>query len=181
MPLVNEEGIVFGILAGHPKDPNWPELQCVAATALEDRSSRCKIPEDKHEHHRGHFKSLRCGVSHGGGQKQPRNLSNTTANAQVLDELNELEPFRRLAGFVSSVMSMWAPDLHQYYVDYLGRLYAHDPHLKPAFSISVFPATTYNFGPQTVCYRHTDYANLPFGMCSITALGSFDHTKGGHC
>ncbi|KAF9553014.1 hypothetical protein CPC08DRAFT_738039 [Agrocybe pediades] len=77
-------------------------------------------------------------------------------------------------------MATWAPDLYGYYADYMGRLYAHDSNLKRTFKNSIFAAATYNFGPRTVCFKHTDWANLPFGWCSITALGSFDHTAGGH-
>jgi len=32
----------------------------------------------------------------------------------------------------------------------------------------------------TVCFKHTDFANLPFGLCAVTSLGSYDATKGGH-
>ena len=44
----------------------------------------------------------------------------------------------------------------------------------------MFPAATYNLGPRTVCLPHVDFANLPFGYCAITAIGDYDHTKGGH-
>lgn len=44
----------------------------------------------------------------------------------------------------------------------------------------MFSAVSYNLGPTTVCFPHVDFGNLPFGWCSLTALGSFDHTKGGH-
>jgi len=35
-------------------------------------------------------------------------------------------------------------------------------------------------GPRTVCYKHKDFANLAYGLCSVTSLGRFDPTKGGH-
>ena len=44
----------------------------------------------------------------------------------------------------------------------------------------MFAAAALNFGPRTVCFKHTDSANLPFGFCAITSLGSFDPTRGGH-
>lgn len=72
------------------------------------------------------------------------------------------------------------PELHEYYVDHLARLHEHDPTLERNFTSSIFAATTYNLGPRTVCFKHTDFANLPFGWCSVTALGSFDPKKGGH-
>ena len=39
---------------------------------------------------------------------------------------------------------------------------------------------TINLGPQTVTRKHVDHFNIPFGWCAITALGNFDHTRGGH-
>jgi hypothetical protein len=48
------------------------------------------------------------------------------------------------------------------------------------FEGSVFPAVTYNLGPQTVTVPHFDFANLPFGWCAITAFGDYDHTRGSH-
>lgn len=77
-------------------------------------------------------------------------------------------------------MATWAPNLYVYYVEHLGALHAHYPGLRHIFTSSIFSASTYNLGPRTVCCRHTDFANLPFGWCSVTALGSFDPKKGGH-
>ena len=56
----------------------------------------------------------------------------------------------------------------------------HDDTLTRNFENSVFAGCAFNFGPQTVCYRHRDHANLPFGWCAITALGNYDYKKGGH-
>jgi len=61
----------------------------------------------------------------------------------------------------------------------LGSLFEKDPSLQKPFN-SVFTATTYNLGPQVVCFPHVDFANLPFGFCAITAIGNFDPSKGGH-
>ncbi|KZP23140.1 hypothetical protein FIBSPDRAFT_910314 [Athelia psychrophila] len=46
--------------------------------------------------------------------------------------------------------------------------------------LSVYPCATVNFGPVTCTFDHVDPANLPFGLCAVTALGDFDHTRGGH-
>lgn len=48
------------------------------------------------------------------------------------------------------------------------------------FDNSVFAAVAFNFGPRTVSAKHRDFANLPFGLCAVTALGRFDHTKSAH-
>ncbi|THU94032.1 hypothetical protein K435DRAFT_669144, partial [Dendrothele bispora CBS 962.96] len=80
----------------------------------------------------------------------------------------------------SASFARWAPRLHKYYGSHFDHLLDSDQALYPPFSNSVWAAATFNFGPQTLCYPHVDYANLPFGWCSIWALGNFDSTKGGH-
>lgn len=77
-------------------------------------------------------------------------------------------------------MACWAPRMHSYYVDRLGKLHAKYQPLRRNFTSSVFEATTYNLGPRTICYRHLDFANIPYGWCAVTALGDYDYTKGGH-
>jgi len=77
-------------------------------------------------------------------------------------------------------MATWAPKLYAYYAETIGHLYQRDPSLTPVFRNSIFSATTYNLGPRTVCFKHTDFANLPFGLCAVTAMGSYNPTKGGH-
>ena len=59
-------------------------------------------------------------------------------------------------------------------------LYERHPHLTPIFPGSVFACATFNFGPRVICNPHRDGLNLAYGWCAVTALGSFDHTKGGH-
>jgi len=59
-------------------------------------------------------------------------------------------------------------------------LYERHSHLVPIFSNSVFACATFNFGPRVVCHPHRDGLNLAYGWCAVTALGTFDHTKGGH-
>lgn len=77
-------------------------------------------------------------------------------------------------------MASWAPELYKYYVNQLRLLYEKHPKLKHIFPSSIFAAASYNFGPRTVCFKHTDFANLPFGWCAVTAFGAFDPKKGGH-
>lgn len=43
----------------------------------------------------------------------------------------------------------------------------------------IFPTTACNFR-NVCCYQHHDTQNFPIGWCAITALGRFDHTRGGH-
>jgi len=77
-------------------------------------------------------------------------------------------------------IATWAPALYRYYGEKLGALHDRDFSLHRIFSSSIFSATTYNFGPRTVCFKHKDFGNLAFGLCAVTALGHFDPTRGGH-
>jgi hypothetical protein len=62
----------------------------------------------------------------------------------------------------------------------LGKLFDSNPRLRRNFKNSPWPAATFNFGPWTITFPHTDPGNLAFGWCAITALGSFDFRRGGH-
>ena len=81
---------------------------------------------------------------------------------------------------ITAVMACKVPKLYDYYVDCLGKLHAQNPTLHRLFPGSVFAAASYNFGPRTVCFKHKDFANLPFGLCAVTAFGDFDPKEGGH-
>lgn len=48
------------------------------------------------------------------------------------------------------------------------------------FKEKTFSACAINFGPRTVCNQHRDGRNLSYGWCAVTALGAYDHTRGGH-
>lgn len=54
------------------------------------------------------------------------------------------------------------------------------PHLCPNFSRSVYCCATFNFGPATCTFKHRDSLNAPWGMCAITADGSYNPKTGGH-
>lgn len=77
-------------------------------------------------------------------------------------------------------MATWFPKLYKFYVSELGSLHKEDQTLTRLFNNSVFSAASVNFGPETVCYDHTDRANLPFGQCPVSSMGSYDPKKGGH-
>jgi hypothetical protein len=66
------------------------------------------------------------------------------------------------------------------YVNTLGTLFKHDPSLKWIFGNSIFPVTTINFGPNSVCFDHLDKGNRAVGWCDIASLGDYDPKKGGH-
>ncbi len=74
----------------------------------------------------------------------------------------------------------WAPKTFSYYTRHLHDLLLHDASLVLNWVNNIFAAATFNFGPRTLCFRHTDSGNLPFSWCAITALGRFDTCWDGH-
>jgi hypothetical protein len=72
------------------------------------------------------------------------------------------------------------PRLHQYYVDHIDQLLDHNCELHRNFHNSVWALTTINFGPRTCCFGHTNFSNLPVGICSILAAGKYNTKEGGH-
>ncbi|KIY47550.1 hypothetical protein FISHEDRAFT_45114 [Fistulina hepatica ATCC 64428] len=86
----------------------------------------------------------------------------------------------RIAHFASSVFATWAPCLYKRYKDCFTSLLAHDSGLIRNFAGSIWASVAFNFGPQTITYRHRDSHNIPYGWCAITALGDFNYVLGGH-
>lgn len=70
--------------------------------------------------------------------------------------------------------------MFKYYADTMGTLFDKHRTLTRNFSTSIFPAASFNCGPQSVSLDHLDFANLAYGFCALTAFGDFDFTKGGH-
>jgi hypothetical protein len=59
-------------------------------------------------------------------------------------------------------------------------LFDRHPYLHNNFDNSIFPAATFNMGPETVSLWHADRSNFFAGGCHIHSGGVFDHTRGGH-
>ena len=53
-------------------------------------------------------------------------------------------------------------------------------HLKKPFKNSIFPTCTFNCGSRVMTFEHIDATNMPYGLCAIFALGSYDPTLGSH-
>ena len=81
---------------------------------------------------------------------------------------------------LAGTLHAWAPRLYSHYKTKLSQLYKATPNLQQTFHNSIWPAATFNLGPQTVTVQHRDIANLAFGWCSVTAFGEFDPKHSGH-
>lgn len=119
--------------------------------------------------------------------------------APILRELSENKDMLRVSGYANSkevcscllkksetlitiadAFKEFAPKLYKFYEAEMKKLMDSDNSLATPFSGSVFASTAFNFGPRVVTTPHRDHLNLAYGWCSITALGRFDHTAGGH-
>ncbi|PBK81490.1 hypothetical protein ARMGADRAFT_1091234 [Armillaria gallica] len=177
-PVVNQQGHVISVLAGHPDNPSWETVHHKAMDTLEALHQSCKFSEDQRKHRHGKFPALSIGISFSSGQTHPQNLHhnlhhNSTNTTALFTLINTLA-FICLARFASSAFSTWILKTYRYYATYLHDLLLHDLTLVANWIQSVFAAATFNFSPYTLCFRHTDSGNLPFGWCAITALGRFD-------
>ncbi|KAJ7112327.1 hypothetical protein C8R44DRAFT_833178 [Mycena epipterygia] len=147
---------------------------------MEHARATASISEERTFHRRGNWPGLSAGDSHGGGQIHPGPFVNGVINTAVLCLLLSNIAFIRLAGFATGLFANWAPNLYDFYVDYMGDFYSKNRHLRRPFLNGIWSAVTFNLGPKTCALGHRDFANLAFGWCAITALGTFDYTKGGH-
>ncbi|KAJ7107402.1 hypothetical protein C8R44DRAFT_637440 [Mycena epipterygia] len=171
----------MGMYAGKPNDDDFMEkVHDPAVAAMEHARATASISEVCTFHRHGNWPGLSAGDSHGGGQLRPGSFVNGVINTAVLCLLLSNFAFIRLAGFATGVFANWAPDLFDFYVDYMGEFYAKNRHLQRPFLNGIWSAITFNLGPRTCALGHRDFANLAFGWCTITALGMFDYTKGGH-
>ncbi|KAJ7023219.1 hypothetical protein C8F04DRAFT_970386, partial [Mycena alexandri] len=180
--ILDAEGRIVAILLGTPDDPDWPNVVEQAAKAM-DRARRIAHKRGAWRvgqvHRRGRHLPLFAGASFGGGQKRPGNLRNTKLFNYLVKELLHNKSIRRIAGFQSSGLALYAPKLYRYYCQILRALFEHHPDLIHTFDNSVFPAATFNCG-DAVAFDHCDFLNLVHGLCPVTSAGKFDHKLGGH-
>lgn len=140
------------------------------------------LKASERSHRRGNFPALAVGISYGNGQTVPARLAagDTGPHAKGLRRLIESPAVQRIAAFGDAAFQLWAPRLYSHYREHVESMHRALPHLSRNFQRSIFSCATFNFGPNVQTFAHRDTLNLAYGWCSITALGRFDHTKGGH-
>ncbi|TFK61702.1 hypothetical protein BDN72DRAFT_777948, partial [Pluteus cervinus] len=181
--ILDDQDRIVAVLVGRPRDPEWGEVMVDAArtcTQVREAGERDGLFKDEHtSHRRGDFTAISLGASYGGGQTV-RDLFHPMKRRMLLQTLLRQKSIQRIAGFQSSSFSLYAPKMSKYYIDNLKPLFTHpDLHLTGNFKNSIFPATTFNLGPHCVTHQHTDPGNVAFGLCAITALGSFNPKTSG--
>ncbi|KAK7013045.1 hypothetical protein R3P38DRAFT_2721474 [Favolaschia claudopus] len=179
--ILDRTGRIIVVFVGGPDDPDWPSVVEDATVALdrarEEGISTDAFASDAGLHRRGRFLTLKSGVSHGTGQKHPKNVDIPSAKKRLVDALLEHQSIRRICGFQSSAFRTWAPKLFKDYVSDLRSLFENDPNLKLNFTNSIFPSVTFNLGPQSASFEHIDDLNRALGWCAITNGGHFDSTR----
>jgi hypothetical protein len=58
-------------------------------------------------------------------------------------------------------LATYAPKLYHYMCTTLKGVYENQPSLKYNFSNSIFPAATFNCGPETVTFNHRNFLTSP--------------------
>ncbi|PPQ73446.1 hypothetical protein CVT24_008148, partial [Panaeolus cyanescens] len=179
-PIIDGDGRVVAVVRPPPSADY--EAKILEATGLlTDLGKRLVVGEDEYNHKRGSgYASINTGISHGQGSKKPAR-SNHGPNTQVIEELLQANSFRQLAIHQSETLGLYYPKCHQIYENALSALTARHPELGGRnYEGSVFPKAAFNFGGTVWSHKHIDTKNFTFGWCCITALGTFDHTAGGH-
>ncbi|EIW58911.1 uncharacterized protein TRAVEDRAFT_86929, partial [Trametes versicolor FP-101664 SS1] len=177
--IVDKDGRVIGLLAGRPADASWDDVASSAYSAMAEAAEACQFKPKHSDHRRGQFATLATGVSFGGGRTVPGHVDNSKWNQKILSDLCAVPAIRRLAGFGSAMLSTYAPRIFERTQCRLRALREHHPSLRFNFDNSMYPATTFNFGPATVCVDHTDAANDACNWCHVVALGHFDCDRSG--
>ncbi|KAJ6567614.1 hypothetical protein DFH09DRAFT_1314133 [Mycena vulgaris] len=176
-PIVDQRGKVYTVFGGRPPEDDFMEM-VYAMEAMEMVRAQCSLADERLLHRQGNWAPLTKGTSFGGGQTEPGKLLNGVINTAVLCCLVSNLAFIRFAGFATGVFAAWAPNLFNFYVDYMRLFYLHYPRLCCPFLNGIWSAMTFNLGPRMCARGHHDFANLAYGWCAITALGNFDYTKG---
>lgn len=141
-------------------------------------------------------------LTDGHGPQVPGDLGvGSKKTEEILKSLETERGMARLVGFINSEwsgrsprdqlltsslkthkgsMEVFAKPLWNFKVTVLNLLELGNPGLRRHFQNHPLASTTFNFGPRTCTIPHKDLRNLSFGWCSVTSLGNYDPTKGGH-
>ncbi|KAI0040403.1 hypothetical protein FA95DRAFT_1502918, partial [Auriscalpium vulgare] len=169
------------LVAPPRKDPSWPNVHTGARAELQAAAAICPFSPDQLRHARGRYPALSAGYSWGGGPKVPHNVNfYSPEQAAVAQSLLDSKNIGRILGHGSSAFATFNHDTFAHYGSVLQDIRARQPELRAPSRNSVFPTVTFNFGPRAVTTPHRDAKNVPYGWCAVTALGDFDHERGGH-
>ncbi|KAH9483731.1 hypothetical protein JR316_0003207 [Psilocybe cubensis] len=178
VPFVSEDGRIFMVLAGRPKDPAYERATEEAFDLLREAGHTTAFTHEDYSENRGHYPALNIGVTHGVGTHSP--LNRVQRHPKITAKLLQSESIQRMASFASSAFATWSPKVYNHYKLYMDKIFANDSTLVRLFRRSIFPAATFNLGSVVCTIPHFDIKNCPYGWCAIQSLGKFNAKKGGH-
>jgi hypothetical protein len=181
--IYDSKGRLVTVLAGQPQDQTYVEATKEGHRVLMKQGEAYREIDEgrsKGGNRRGDYDLLGCGMTHGNGTTKPINLSVKEKLRPVLEELLSDKSLQRLAGNGSGTLRAWAPAFHRAVEEGVKKVTEANGELRKPFPGSVYPACSFNFGPNAWCYIHRDSLNVTNGYCAIHALGDYDPTTGGH-
>uniref|UniRef100_A0A8H7Y2A8 Uncharacterized protein n=1 Tax=Psilocybe cubensis TaxID=181762 RepID=A0A8H7Y2A8_PSICU len=178
VPFVSEDGRIFMVLAGRPKDPAYERATEEAFDLLREAGHTTVFTHKDYSENRGHYPALNIGVTHGVGTHSP--LNRVQRHPKITAKLLQSESIQQMASFASSAFATWSPKVYNHYKLYMDKIFANDSTLVRLFRRSIFPAATFNLGSVVCTIPHFDIKNCPYGWCAIQSLGKFNAKKGGH-
>ncbi|KAJ7824703.1 hypothetical protein B0H13DRAFT_2375336 [Mycena leptocephala] len=174
--IVDAEGRIIAVLLGRPEGEDWNDVITEMERVMEGMRRRGRkrgILKSKDRSHRsGVYDIMSEAISMGSGQQQPGNFAHTTEYRRLLRHFLENWVIQHIAGFQSSGVARYFPKLWKYIKDTMQGIQEHQPGLCRPFKKSVYPAATFNMGPDTVTAEHCDVHNLPHSVCPVTSGGN---------
>ncbi|KAF8324494.1 hypothetical protein F5887DRAFT_902786 [Amanita rubescens] len=189
--LLDRNRNIVGVLVGQPKDVvSWSCVHNDAFGILGDVASKLYFSDEERLHRRGFYPSIAHGISFGGGQCEPQYLKHRyMEREEEMEALMNKPSIQRICKFASSAFEAYGERNYNYMRETMevvkdgnDKATNGKPSLRRPYdsNVGVFPCRSFNLGEQTVSYPHTDMENLAQSWCSITSLGNFDPTLGGH-
>ncbi|KAJ7846129.1 hypothetical protein B0H13DRAFT_2363214 [Mycena leptocephala] len=148
--IVDCQGRIIAILLGTPEDPDWPGVMkdAIAWLRYVRRLARRRgVWRKGIVHRRGRYFVITAGVSFGGGQMRPGNLSNSHFIRRLIECSFAAKASAASSGFNPVCgMAFYAPKVYGYLCTTLRALFDHHPELVHLFDNSIFPAASFNCG-----------------------------------
>ncbi|KIY61941.1 hypothetical protein CYLTODRAFT_362185, partial [Cylindrobasidium torrendii FP15055 ss-10] len=186
-PIVDRHYRKFALVHSMPRlEDDWKEsVMQPMVDDIEEGMSCLKFSGKNRYHKRGPWGVALSGQGFGGGRQarifiRAGNIAQPKKTRSFVRRLFRRPAWNRWSRFVNSIFKTHFPEMYKEYKEMMDDLAGSDESLVPNFDGSVFAAVAINFTDNAASEPHTDEANRPDGLCTITGLGPYDHTKGGH-
>ncbi|KAJ7434292.1 hypothetical protein FB451DRAFT_1468746 [Mycena latifolia] len=201
--ILDRKGRIICVFLGAPEDPEWPEVMAKAIEAMKKalddglRLGAFSAGDKRHCCITLCQVDTRMGGSEGASNR-PGMLKIPRRQRRLFNKLLRNKYIRRICGLQSNGFRTFGPKMFKGYLRDLQALFEHIPELKHNFTNSIFPAVTFNLGPESLVIEFPsgasalipsaiiDHGNTPLGpgktRCSITqyaAGGLFRYVKYG--